>query len=182
MSSFFLALFLLGCCLWQPPRPQRIAWSEQRDITWKDFRGKAPAASRYEAQAYCEIDGSVEAKPDDVHYTVNCYFLPKESWTKTHNNDYILHHEQLHFDLAEVYARRLRKALSETAVTARNATTAFRKLFKKYNDQLAAEQDRYDRETDHSIDREAQARWDTLVPQWLEETKGYINPMVNSPK
>lgn len=127
------------------------------------------------------MDGSVDAQADQVQYTVRCYFLPKESWTRTRSDAYILHHEQLHFDLTEVYTRRLRRALSETPVTFRNSTSTFRKLFNKYNDQLEAKQALYDRETDHSIDREAQAKWDTLIPQWLEETKLYSNPVVNSP-
>ena len=123
----------------------------------------------------------MDAEMRSVRYEVQCYFLPRESWTKTRDNGYILHHEQLHFNLAEVHARRLRKALSEVPVTFRNASTTFHRLFREHNDNLRADQAQYDLETHHSMNRDKQAKWDTLIPQWLKEVEAYFEPVVVVP-
>lgn len=177
MISWLILPLLISCTPWQPIPSEKLAWSEHRTLTWDDFRGKPPKSTSFEAQSHCEMDASLDFEYDVVRYEVRCYFRPNEAWTKT-NDSYILHHEQLHFDLTEVYARKLRKAFSETPVTMANVGATFRNLVKKYNRALEAEQDRYDRETDHSIDQEAQAEWNELIPQWLEDLEDYADVAV----
>src|SRR5699024_5538989 len=42
------------------------------------------------------------------------YMIPSESWVKENKkSDYLLKHEQLYFDICELYARKIRKIFKE---------------------------------------------------------------------
>ena len=107
----------------------RICWQENRRLTWKDFRAKGcydayggrcgyatfVAAS---TAANVLVVGFVDSTelPD---YRVTCYFLRDSSWVNPKlmatppdvtvgYRDYTLAHEQLHFDIHELIARKIR--------------------------------------------------------------------------
>lgn len=82
--------------------------------------------------------------------------LRNESWTKDTTSDAVLAHEQLHFDIAEVYGRKLRKAI-------RNVSDRQPESFSKVIQPIFAEeikmQDQYDRETSHGTYTNRQDAW-----------------------
>ena len=91
-------------------------WDSRNKLTWSDFRGKQDMESRYKASTTCEIVCTVETTESEALVTVYCYFNIEESWTKT-DDPYLLNHEQRHFDLYEVYTRKMRQALSDISAT-----------------------------------------------------------------
>jgi len=80
----------------------------------------------------------------------------------------VLSHEQLHFDISELYARRLRRRLQTAEFTDR-VKAEVRQIFAEVNRQLSEFQDRYDGETDFSRNREAQLAWNRAVARMLSE-------------
>jgi predicted secreted Zn-dependent protease len=94
-------------------------------------------------------------------YNVN--FSPKLSWKKSSGlNDYMLQHEQTHFDITELYARILRKRLSEEIKTIKDVKK-ISSIGREITKQWEIEQNTYDDETDHSINKETQAEWNANV-------------------
>ena len=85
---------------WPGTLPKRLRWS--------DFKGKVPLGSGAAATTASGIsyEFSTFYKGDEmfVDYTVTTYFYPTKSWYKPKIcNDVTLAHEQLHFDISELF-------------------------------------------------------------------------------
>ncbi|MFT3936340.1 MAG: DUF922 domain-containing protein [Chitinophagaceae bacterium] len=74
--------------------------------------------------------------------------------------DYILSHEQGHFDIAEIFARKLNQLIKaykfKSSATAQKEVPA---MYQKIMNDLAAMQNLYDSETDYSRNKAQQAAW-----------------------
>lgn len=80
----------------------------------------------------------------------------------------ILSHEQLHFDIAELYARKFRKQLSETQFST-DIKAEVKELYQKVLKELYIYQNKYDRETNFSRDRKQQQYWNAMIADALKE-------------
>jgi hypothetical protein len=96
--------------------------------------------------------------------------------------DYVLAHEQIHFALTEIHARRLNARGDElvarmtaidrdpnAAIAA--AQRAFEQLLADESRALLARNDRFDADTSLGVRREAQAAWQQTVARELAETR-----------
>jgi len=103
-------------------------------------------------------------------------FNPNESWTrypKMERQEIALDHEKRHFDITEIYARKIRKALATGQFTPRHFMDAMDNLFKDLTSQHRAEQKKYDHETMHSMDAAQQKKWNKWIDEQLEELSDY---------
>jgi predicted secreted Zn-dependent protease len=76
-------------------------------------------------------------------------------------------HEQLHFDISEVFARKMAQEMSETKFT-KNIKQEVRVLYKRILKELDAFQRRYDSETDFSRNIEKQKLWQKQINSLLK--------------
>ena len=92
-------------------------------------------------------------------------FLPKDSWWRAQKSESLLDHEQGHFDIAELAARRLQHAFNKTlqagiGSTQQDAIRAMEaklsKILQLVNEQAVNENAEYDRITSHGSNRRAQ--------------------------
>ena len=108
-------------------------------------------------------------------WDVSAKYFPKLSWSRSpEQSGYILQHEQLHFDITELYARLFRKRLSENVKTARDIqkiNTIGKVIMRDWD----MEQHAYDRETDHSMNEEKQAEWAFHVKERLDALKEFAS-------
>lgn len=153
-----------------------ILWNHHIRLTWDDFQGPADKQRRVGVQAatqvMIELNSHIES--NQAHFSVSCYFEKPSSWTINRESDYLLAHEQLHFDIAELYAREMRKRLKAlSGVCHGNLESRVRQIYREVNREHNAFQDRYDRETEHSKNRGKQAEWEVKVARLLEETSGF---------
>ncbi|MEJ6981581.1 hypothetical protein WG906_14030 [Pedobacter sp. P351] len=102
-----------------------------------------------------------------VTYTAVAQFLSHISYYYPQRaDDYTLEHEQLHFDITELFARKIRKVIQQKGpMFPRDA----QKLFTIYLEELEAWQDTFDNETEHGIKTEEQLRWKILLSNQLKE-------------
>lgn len=156
-----------------------IPWSEDRKLTWDDFQGEPDRSVTYFATTKYGIKLSSESSSrGDVSVRVICLFDKDKSWKKEreHQSPEILQHEQLHFDIGEVHARKMRRELEHYLSKRRSPAEVSRevkKVFRKYSDAGAEMQQKYDRETDHSINEKQQEKWNRRVASMLEELRDY---------
>jgi hypothetical protein len=153
-----------------------IPWEAGRKLRWEDFRGTPPNAKKVAATTASGISYSYQTRGTPgqyrLDYEVTAYFYPHKSWYHRDICDsVVLSHEQLHFDITELYARRMRTLL-ERERFGPNVKAEVRRIFKRLNRELSEFQARYDRETDFSRDREAQGRWNDEIGRKLSETAG----------
>jgi len=148
-------------------------------LAWSDFTGEVPTDIEHEAVTHSQVhSGNGYPESGVVEYMVSCYFIPERSWVREKSADDLdlLEHEQLHFDIAEYSARLFRQKLQKSKVTIAECNanlTALRDSVSALNKEMQAN---YDLETDHGIDKEAQAEWSASVNSLLEELKDYTEP------
>ena len=149
-----------------------MQWDENRKLTWADFQGRPQAGNDFVASTNSGISFSysfrIENGKLDLDYSIQSNFYPKLSWYKRGNvSDYILEHEQTHFDISELFARKLRKKMVETGFSS-NPKKEIDAIYQKNEQERRAFQNRYDAETDHSKNPEAEYIWRELVKTQLD--------------
>lgn len=166
LAIFFLLLspFAFG----QTSNEELIPWSEDRKLTWADYKGPAKTDSDVAASTatYLGIEYSFNNK--GFGYKITCSFSKTKSWG-LHKTDYILAHEQGHFDIAEIFARKLNKQMSEYRFDKDNFKEDLKNIYLKITEQKENMQNDYDRETNHSILKEKQMEWLKKIAQLLKE-------------
>jgi len=143
-------------------------WSAERRLTLEDFHAEPDAASRGAALTVYEIQARTSCEVDGPAFHVSVRFLPGQSWIKPPQRvAQILEHEQGHFDLAEVSARRLRIELASLDLPCRDGSDAFKQLVAETNRRDGDLQRSYDRQTMFGTDITAQRQWETRIKSWL---------------
>lgn len=104
---------------------------------------------------------------------VQSVFNTNESWVVPEGrNDYVLRHEQIHFDITEIYSRKLRKELDDANITSDNADKA-KPIFEKIFNEMERRQIRYDQETQRGDKSETQEHWEAVVELELAKYEFY---------
>jgi hypothetical protein len=152
---------------------EEVIWSPDFRFTWNDFKGPVPIGASAAATTASGISYNFstfyENNEQKVAYEVGAYFYPTRSWYKPQVcNDVTLSHEQLHFDITELYARKMRKQLAETTFT-ENVKEEVRKIYKTTLRQLNDFQNSYDSETDYSRNLTVQERWMNEIETALKD-------------
>lgn len=157
-------------------KPHGIHWCQGHQLEWNDFKGRVPAMSSSAAQTAYELGFDINMVGREFEFIVTCNFIPYKSWVKKKDaNDHILRHEQMHFDIAEIYARKMRKELNETHITVNNLQSKADRIYEKNWNALTKMQRDYDRETNHSINKKEQAEWDAKITKLLKENLEYVS-------
>lgn len=168
--SVFILLFTMSCSLIRAQ--EEVPWSPQGKLEWKDFKGDVPLGAKAAATTASGISYSFstfyEKGEMKVDYQVQAFFYPAKSWYRPQIcNDITLLHEQLHFDISEVFARKMDREMSETKFT-KNIKQEVRVLYKRILKELDVFQRRYDLETDFSRNIEKQKLWQKQINSLLK--------------
>ncbi len=189
----FLALAIVLCSISTLATTEadlpRINWDHANPITWSLFQGTPPAdaTQRTEAAAiHMTIRWHASYSVSSINgtawigqvatITVTNTMEPTHSWVvpgKTFAS--VLRHEQLHFDLNEVYRRKLECLLlgigTCSSVTQQGTVDLLNaSLHQSANvvlQKLSDMQTLYDSQTFHGNNSAEQARWQDLINDWL---------------
>ena len=156
----------------------KLKW-EENGLSWTNFQAAPDPKSPFSANTssgisyYWSMKGSAAGK--EYQYEVTSYFLPKESWVKGGGaSENLLAHEQLHFDITELHARKLRKALVEFDFdNARNLKAELQALYTNIEKERALMQRDFDVETKHSMYEAAQLKWQRTIKAELEKLEKF---------
>jgi len=149
-----------------------LDWSPSRKLTWADYKASPNPNSDAAASTttYLAIDYDISSR--HFSYKIASRFSKTRSWG-LHKTDYILSHEQGHFDIAEVFARRLHQKMSAYTFNSRSYQKDLKKIYEDITKEKEDVQNRYDRETNHSINKEKQAEWLKKISVMLNELADY---------
>ena len=93
------------------PVSEEVEWGERRCLIWDDFSGDIDLNEfeGFVAVSCLRLDYTIECNPDgDFYVDAVAIFRPQCSWARPEGKtDYILNHEQRHFDITRIYAERL---------------------------------------------------------------------------
>ncbi|MCA6066171.1 DUF922 domain-containing protein [Chryseobacterium sp. RG1] len=158
---------------------QKISWSENTKLKWENFQSPVNRKSNPDVVAYthCGWEYSVVKSSNPkaaIEFNVETIFNEDKSWKDAkRTNDYVLLHEQKHFDIAEIFARKLRKEVQEKIKTSADFDKYFKGIYAAISNEYKNFQITYDKETGHGINKEKQAEYNTLISSELENLKNF---------
>lgn len=151
-----------------------IYWNKQRPLAWEDFQGTPEMDEVESAQATTGValEFQFRENPEndswEYKYRVHSYFLPALSWYKTNDkNYYLLEHEQTHFDISELFARKLKKELSEL-IPSESLGDDAEKIYNRMQKEHALLQNKYDAESNHSLNVDRELEWQKRIQDSLK--------------
>lgn len=157
-------------------------WTSRRPLVWTDFKGQPPRESPAAAETGYTLLHGVRCTGSAFEYQVVAAFRPDHSWVRPEvlkrpaDSARALRHEQTHFDLSEVHARRLRRYFSELVAPCRTSNADLSEVAGRYVKDEANAQEKYDGETDNGRKNAEQLRWDKEVDSQLSALSRYISP------
>lgn len=178
MKRIFLVIFtFLSINLYSQTKADSIVyWNKNTRLKWNDFKGKTPESVGYEsASSFIEIHAKGIWKHHIPHYKVTVLFIKSKSWAKDTSGP-LLDHEQLHFDIGELYAREIRKSLMELKKQGDTVMKDYSQVLHAYYRGCKKYNILYDNETDHGIYNREQKEWENLVAKELTHLKKYNTP------
>ena len=152
---------------------EEVPWDAGKRLSWKDFKGEVPvgvgASATTASGIGYQFSTYYEGTKMMVDYEVNAFFYPTKSWYRPKIcNDTTLVHEQLHFDISELFARRMGLEMGKTSFT-KNVKAEVRAIYKRTLKELNDFQNRYDDETDYSRNVPQQIAWIKKIERALSE-------------
>lgn len=159
----------------KPVKAEPIPWSATRRLTAADFLGRPNSALA--ASTASDIKATVGCLDFVFNGSAQATFDPNNSWIRDprHVTEALLRHEQLHFDITEIYARKMRQkmvAFKQTADCGK-LQPAFNNLTKPVYAEWSREEARYDQQTNHGLNAAQQAAWEQQVQLKLEQLKEF---------
>src|SRR5581483_740765 len=155
-----------------------IPWASSRKLTVGDFKGKVPASASNGSISQVSIQVSSLCEEGIAHLDVQAIFDPNLSWWRdplpnlwrdldapfaasADRGSSLLAHEQLHFDLTELWARRMSAALEALGPVCGTpaAEASVNKTVADIEKRWREEQQRYDRQTNNGLDARQQKAW-----------------------
>lgn len=177
--NFFLVFFLIfSFSFGQNQNIKTLSWKENRPLAWKDFRGKPKVSTNAAALTASGVSfgfsiGKTGKKITDFNTNVECVFYPTESWYKDEDaNPHILRHEQIHFDITELFTRKFRQQISELRASPK-IKNQLNSLYKAISKASSKMQNLYDEETNHSINKVQQKKWDDYIVAELRTLEAF---------
>lgn len=160
-------------------RGQKIIWKEDQKLVWDNFKSPVNRKNNPNVAAYthCGWEYSLVKSSNPktpVKIEIHAIFNEERSWKDVKKiNDYILIHEQKHFDIAELFARKLRKEVAEKVITSGDYDKYFKAVYQKVSNDYQNFQKSYDRETQHGINEDKQKEYNALISEELNNLKSY---------
>ncbi|HMI78577.1 MAG TPA: DUF922 domain-containing protein, partial [Ferruginibacter sp.] len=148
--------------------------NKNRLLTWEDFTGKADKSSPYAANTFWNLNYSyqrVSFKGDSAkieELAVKLELDKKRSWIKAgKETPELLKHEQGHFDIGLLCQKEFIFQLNNTRFSKTDYQSKVQSVFNTLSEKYRLMGLKYDEETNHSKNREAQQKWNDFFAKEL---------------
>lgn len=146
-------------------------WDQHNPLKWSDFKAPVDESNPHAALTMSGSHVSYHWNQHSGNYTVTfdvaCAMFRDMSWTRVEKQSpELLKHEQVHFDIAKVFAKQLLVSLNNRTYTSdfKNEIDAVDKQNAKDRASMQLE---YDAQTNHSRNKEMQQKWEAYVADLL---------------
>ena len=150
-----------------------ISWSENRKLEIKDFKGSTENRP-LQAATYSGFSYFIVPKPFTKKYVIKSqttFDCTLSYFKQSDSDEYTLRHEQIHFDISELYRRKLMKEFLELQMKPKEMFATHQSVFDKYWKELNLKQDEYDSEV--YSDRSKQPKWNDWIVSELKAFRDF---------
>lgn len=151
-----------------------VTWHQNRKLEISDFKGtteKRPFTAGTSSSFRYRIVGK-PASPNKYKLFVETYFDCYLSYFKhTDFDSLVLAHEQIHFDIAELYARKFIEKIEIEAFDLNQLLAKQEEILNSVGRELQLKQDEYDSEV--YADRTKQTKWNKWIDEELAKYQKY---------
>lgn len=173
----------ISACLAAQDVTQPIIWSNTK-LNWLDFKEKV-TYDKYPYQLAktrwlldVTFNDTLGLKSSNkINFKVVALFVPQYSWVRNLKPNIatpaLLQHEQTHFDLVELYARKLREKFLLANLTLKNYKREINKIKNKILRKLHAAQSSYDADVKGRVEGEEQNMWTTKTNNEIVELANF---------
>ena len=149
-----------------------INWRPNYKLNWEDFKAKPDSLSEFGAETRAGIRYELSFSDKSFTYNIYCYFVKKTSWVRV-KSDYGLIHEQGHFNIAELFARKLKKKFKDYKFNYTTINKDLLAIFEQNNAERKKMDILYDKETDFSRKHKEQKLWNEKINNDLLKLESY---------
>jgi hypothetical protein len=187
MRYIFVSLLLFISLFSVAQFNKNVYWTEQtslspsdviyyhpgRPLAWRDFKGMPDASSPASAVTASgfgyKADYNNVGSKTNINISVYCYFNKNNSWVKSGRaTEYILNHEQQHFDISFIAASIFMDKLKTVNLTKANYNSVLPTLYKESCAIMNKLQDEYDSQTKNGQVQEMQLRWNNYLQEKIK--------------
>ena len=151
-----------------------IPWSYERKLRWEDFMCAPKRNTDAVASTSTSLGIAYQIRNSVITYEVTCNFSKIKSWGLV-KTPYILAHEQAHFDITEIFARKLHKQLMEYEFHHSTYKQDINRIYQQIVSEKEAFQEAYDQQTDHSRNRKVQYEWLERIDSILADSDPFAD-------
>lgn len=145
--------------------PNRIDWSSQKELNWNNYTGAPDYSDSFrDAVTASAILFSTKCHPSNIlEVDIAAQFVKDQSWVKpVARTEYHLGHEQLHFDITELCVRKFRASIVGRTFLC-SQQDEVQQLAEKIMQECVELQQKYDHETQYSLNKKKQAEWERYI-------------------
>jgi hypothetical protein len=159
-------------------------WEINSKLRWEDFKGEVDTTSIFGANSSTTIFFKCKENNGFLIVDLSAVFKKNKSWVFAFKKSKeLLIHEQIHFDITELSARKIRKKCIELKTSLLSPEKMADTLYKIYDEIYEYEfkdlEYYYDKQTDHSLIIEKQLEWEHKIARELKELNKYSNPIIS---
>lgn len=174
----FLALAVLGSLPAHAQSPPVFTWPQHPRLTWGDFKGRPPKSAPYpSALSDTGFKYQLVCRNRMLDIDAVAFFSPSGSWVKPDGKTpELLRHEQGHFDMAELYALRLRKAVLDAKIGCDDTATtkaAGERMVSQFQREWQDAEREYEQDTKYGTDLRKQDAATDKIAADLAAMSGY---------
>ena len=159
-----------------PAKNGRLIYNAARPLRWSDFKGRVQPGFAHDAYTQAGIAYEpLDYNNQFVILKIDSYFDENLSWVKPEKKgDYLLAHEQKHFEVCEVYRRKMMKQLDNAQpIDPAKFNDVVKKYFKLNFNAMTATQKSYDAQTLHGAVKNKQKIWNEKIENDLKKLEAY---------
>jgi len=143
-----------------------INWRPDYKLQWKDFQETPDTTSEHGAVSTIQTKYTFTSTEKDFSFKIYCFFEKKKSWVRVLSNEGLIH-EQGHFNISEIYARKLMAAFKNYKFNPATVVQDLKNIFAQIKMERGKMDDLYDKETDFHRNSINQEKWNKKIKQEL---------------
>jgi hypothetical protein len=191
-SALYLSLiFIFSTCKYRgilisyyKTNSKKLYWSQDSLLSIDNFKRKK--MKDIDANSVTSIEYSLYEKDSTLLFEINTVFYTKLStWNTlaTDNYEALLRHENIHFAITELFARKFRKFYIDSFDVLIREGQFNTSMFNKYINKIAIvgvkkEQQIYDKETQHGTETTKQEEWEVRIINELRQYQDYSSTLI----